>query len=291
MQYIKNQFLQVGVKSTGAELCSIRSFKTQQEYMWDAQPAIWGNHAPVLFPIVGGLKNGEYLHEGQAYPLPRHGFIRYNTQVQLRDQTDSSLTYGLSDNHDTRKVYPFAFDFVVQFRLEDSRLTVRHEVHNRDEKMMYFSLGAHPAFKCPMHEEEAYSDYYLAFGEVENEHTWLLNSEGLIAEEGPLIMDNTDTLPLRPNMFDNDALIFKSIRSRSVSLKSHKSPQEVKVSFEGWPYLGIWSKPKAPFVCIEPWLGIADHADTDQQLSTKFGILSLDPGQSFEAAYTIDIIE
>ncbi|MEM6347936.1 MAG: aldose 1-epimerase family protein [Bacteroidota bacterium] len=291
MQYIKSHLLQVGVQSTGAELSSIRSLQTQQEYMWDAQPAIWGNHAPVLFPIVGGLKNGEYIHDGQTYPLPRHGFIRYNTQVELRAQTESKLTYGLSNNLDTEKVYPFKFDFVVHFELFDNKLTISHEVHNRDEKEMYFSLGAHPAFKCPLHEDETYADYYLEFAEVETEKTWLLDRNGLIETEGPLMLDHTKVLPLTPNMFDNDALIFKTMRSRRVSLKSHKSEQILTVHYEGWPYLGIWSKPKAPFVCIEPWLGIADHADTDQQLSTKFGILSLAPGQSFEAQYTIEITE
>ncbi|MFK7924032.1 MAG: aldose 1-epimerase family protein [Bacteroidia bacterium] len=291
MQYIKNQLLQIGVQSTGAELSSIRSFKTQQEYMWDAQPAIWGNHAPVLFPIVGGLKNGEYHYEGKSYPLPRHGFIRYNTQVELRSQTENRLTYGLSNNHDTQKVYPFAFDFVIQFELIDNRLTVKHEVHNLDDKPIFFSLGAHPAFRCPLHEDEAYSDYYLEFDEVENEKTWLLDRAGLISEEGPLVLDNTNILPLRPNMFDNDALIFKSMRSRRVSLKSHKSDQALTVSYEGWPYLGVWSKPKAPFVCIEPWLGIADHSDTDQKIETKFGILTLAPGDTFKAQYSIEISE
>jgi galactose mutarotase-like enzyme len=291
MNLIKNEYLQVGVKSTGAELCSIKSPKTGLEYLWQADPKVWGNHAPVLFPIVGGLKNGKYLHQGQSYAMPKHGIVRYNEQVQLREQSPDSLLFSLQSNEQSRIQYPFEFAFWIEFRLWENQLTISHRVQNEGSETMYFSLGAHPAFACPRREGEVYEDYYLEFSQEEQLRTWMLDDEGLIAEEGALMLDHARTLPLHQHLFDHDALIFKNQRSDSVSLKSNKSSEVLTVHFVGWPYLGIWAKPAAPFVCIEPWYGIADGAGTDQQLANKEGIMLLPSGEAFEASYRIEVEE
>lgn len=259
--------------------------------MWQADPRYWANHAPVLFPIVGGLKNNTYFHQGKAYSLPRHGFIRYNEKITLRHSSTNHLTFGLSHDSESLLVYPFPFDFEIRFSLAGNRITVSHHVHNVGEEMMYFSLGGHPAFACPLHSHESYEDYYLEFDQQETARTWVLDDHGQIEKEGPLMMKNSDILPLHSHLFDKDALIFKELNSRTVQLKSKQSSQVLTLRYDRWPYLGIWAKPQAPFVCIEPWLGLADHSDTDQVLQNKFGILTLEPGGKFEAAYEIEIGE
>ena len=154
---------------------------------------------------------------------------------------------------------------------------------------MWFSVGAHPAFRCPLHDEEKYEDYYLEFDQNETDHTWLLNDQGLIEQEGATLLKNSNILPLHRHLFDDDALIFKHLKSSRISLKSNKSPQILTVEYEGWPYMGIWAKPAAPYVCIEPWQGIADHADHDQEISHKEGIMSLESGGNYETSYVIKI--
>ncbi len=291
MHTISNSFLQISVNSTGAELCSLISLASGKEYMWNADPAFWANFAPVLFPIVGGLKDGTYFHEGSEYSLPKHGFIRYNEQVALVKQTTNSLTFGLKYDEKSLLIYPFKFEFFITFLLDGNVLTISHKVLNHGTTDMLFSLGGHPAFRCPLHEGEVYSDYFLEFEQAELARTWDLNSSGEIAEEGRVVLDNSAILPLDDHLFDHDALIFKSLKSRAVHLKSHKSSQVLTMRYDGWPYFGVWAKPGAPFVCLEPWLGIADSADHDQQLAHKEAIQTLAAGGTFEAAYSVEIQE
>jgi galactose mutarotase-like enzyme len=162
---------------------------------------------------------------------------------------------------------------------------------NLDDKTIYFHLGGHPGFKCPINEGENYSDYYLEFEHEENAATTLLSANGLISDDTKQILNNTNILPFTPNLFDNDALIFKDLKSRKVSLKSHKSNQILTVKFPDFNYLGIWAKPNAPFVCIEPWLGIADHENTDGDFLKKDKLISLVESEVFEAEYIVEIVE
>lgn len=286
---IENDFLVVGVKTTGAELCQLTHKASGKEYMWQADPAFWANHAPVLFPIVGGLKDGTYFFEGKAYQLPKHGIVRYNETVVLSHQTADQLTFTLQSSEQSLTQYPFQFQLNISFRLTEKGLSVIHEVINQDSKTMYFSLGGHPAFNCPLHAGEKYEDYYIEFEHTETLSTWLLDETGLVGQEGPRMLDQQQVLRLHEHIFDQDALIFKAHTSNKVSLKSDRSTQVLSVAYEGWPYLGLWAKPGAPYVCIEPWLGIADAHDTTQQLTEKEGILSLEAGGSFTAAYHIEI--
>ncbi|MEZ4830024.1 MAG: aldose 1-epimerase family protein [Bacteroidia bacterium] len=291
METIRNNVLEISVITEGAELCSIRSLATSREYMWEGNPEIWGSHAPVLFPIVGTLKDQTYFHNGKAYELPRHGFFRRNAKVTLLEKSSAHLTFGLKSDPESLSVYPFDFEAKIIFSLDGNKIRVTHNVKNTGTGEMLFSIGGHPAFKCPLNEGETYEDYQLIFEKEEFLHTWDLNEGGIIEKEGRLVMDHSNILPLHKNLFDHDALIFKYPVSNSVSLAHHTQGVVVKVDFTGWPYLGIWAKPQAPFVCIEPWLGIADSADTDQQLSQKEGILSLAEGKVFEATFSIEIVQ
>ncbi|REA59719.1 aldose 1-epimerase family protein [Dyadobacter luteus] len=288
---IKNGKLSIAVNETGAELCNIKSAATGKEFMWSGDPAIWGSTSPVLFPAIGAVKNGFVKYKGSEYKIPRHGFVRNNTNVELVGQTEESLSFGLTDDEELLKIYPFPFSFQITYKLKGNKIEVSHKITNRGTDVMLFSLGAHPAFKCPINEQEDYEDYYLEFEHPETASTWLLASDGLVGTDTKQILDQTNILPLTHSLFDNDALIFKNLKSRKVALKSKNTTESVIVTYQDFNYLGIWAKPNGDFVCIEPWLGIADSANANQQLEDKEGILSLQAGGTFEASYTIEITE
>lgn len=292
MKYtIQNDQLRVSVLEKGAELCSIQSVEKGTEYMWQADPNIWGSHAPNLFPVIGCLKDNGFIHEGSEYAMTKHGFIRNNTHVKLLEQSENKLSFILSSNQETRKIYPFEFEFKTHFVLESNQVKVIHEIINTGENEMLFHLGGHPAFNCQLKSDEEYADYYLEFEQNESVNTWNLSDDGLIASEGKRILDNSKQIDLHPEIFANDALILKNLNSSAVSLKCKKSNFELKFMFKDFPYLGLWAKPNAPYVCIEPWIGLADNANTNREFSTKELIQKLQPNNSFTAEYSIEITE
>ncbi len=287
----KNSKIEIAVRQPGAELSSIKSLKSGIEYMWGCDPDIWNSTAPILFPIVGGLKDDSYIWKGEKYSLKKHGFIRDNPQLQLTGITADSLSFGMSSNKDTHKMYPFDFEFSIHFILEETKVRVIHQITNTGNTPLYFSLGGHPGFKCPIHFDENYEDYYLEFETPENSSTWLLHENGTVLDETTPVFDNSNKIPLTHELFSKDALIFKDLKSRKVTLRSKKSKEALSVSFEDFPFLGIWAKTNGDFVCIEPWLGIADKWNTDQKLEKKEGILQLAAGELFEAEYIVEIHE
>jgi galactose mutarotase-like enzyme len=287
---LENEFLKIGVNPIGAEINSIFSKGSSIEYCWQGNPDIWGSTAPVLFPIIGCLKNERYYFEGKHYTIPKHGFIRNNKNLQFEQPSENTIAYSLKYNEESLKNYPFKFEFIIRFILIENVIHVEHEVINHsgtDE--MYFSLGGHPAFKCPINEREKYEDYYLEFEKEENVNTWEVLPSGLINSVTQPLLDSTSILNLHKNLFDNDALILKEHNSKRVSLKSKKSNNCVTVEYKDFPYLGLWAKPGADFICIEPWLGISDTHDTDQNFKTKEGILKLGVRSHYRASYSIII--
>lgn len=292
MKYsIQNEFLKIEVLEKGAELCSIKSVSSDQEFMWQADPGIWGSHAPNLFPVIGCLKENGFIHKGKEYPMPKHGFIRNNENIQLHSKSENELCFVLKSNENTRKVYPFEFEFYIHYILDGSKLQVKHDVINTNQNKLFFCLGGHPAFACPLKEGEKYSDYYLEFEQNETANTWLIVDNGLIGQKGKLILEKNNRIELTPDLFANDALIFKNLKSSFVQLKSKNSNFSLKISLDDFPYLGLWAKPNAPYVCIEPWIGIADSYDSNREFSEKEIIQSLDPEKTFSATYTIKITE
>lgn len=289
--YLENALFKVGIKKVGAELCSFKSKPSGIEYIWQGDAKIWGSHAPVLFPIVGGLKNDTYHFQGKEYSLPRHGFIRKNDQLEVVNHTDTELLLQLFSNAATRKAYPFEFVFQIKFQIIHNKLLITHLIKNSDHQDLYFSLGAHPAFNCPLLPGEKYEDYQLLFEEKEHVNTWNLDAAGQILEEGAIIMNHTDTIHLHKDLFKQDALIFKRLKSRRVVLAHQEKGDKIAVEFSNFNSLGLWAKPGAPFVCIEPWLGYADASNSNQQLKEKEGILCLAPQKAFKAAYSIEIFD
>ena len=292
MHSIKNSKIKISVKNTGAELCEISSIKNKTNFMWDANPNIWGSFAPNLFPVIGALKDGGYIYENKIYTLPKHGFIRNNNAVTCIEKTSNSLTFGLRYSDDLLNIYPFKFDFTLSYVLKDNVIELIHTIKNLDDKIMYFSLGGHPAFKCPVYKDENYDDYTLEFEHKENSKTHLINMEnGLISPKTKTIFNDTNILPLKHELFNDDALIFKDLKSKKATLKSKTHGNILSVTYNDFPYLGIWAKPDGDYVCIEPWLGIADNENTNQNIKEKEGILTLEAGKTFKASYSIEIDE
>jgi galactose mutarotase-like enzyme len=243
-----------------------------------------------LFPIIGALKDDTYFFDNKAYQLPKHGFIRHNQDIVLHEETKNSLTFKLVSNETLLAKYPFHFEFLITYVLTDNTLEVKHTVKNTGDKTMYFSLGGHPAFKCPVFDDENYDDYFLEFEVEENSKRHLINMDnGLISNKSESVFKNSNKLPLTHGLFNKDALVFKDTKSRKITLTSQKNGAILSVNFKGFPYLGIWAKPTGDFVCIEPWLGIADSETTNQKLTEKEGILSLEANKTFQASYYIEI--
>ena len=286
---IENEFLKITIKETGAELSSIVNKENDKEYIWQADPEIWGSHAPNLFPIIGVLKDGKYTFEGETFEIPKHGFIRHNDSIRLKERSENQLVFELIYSEETLKMYPFRFDFRIAFTLNRKSLEVSHHIINLDKKPIYFSVGGHPAFNILHFEKEKIENYFLQFEQKMNLETFILNDDGLVSSRTESILNNKNKIQLTEDIFNKDALIFKNIKSKKVDLISDKNGKILSVQYQDFKNLGIWAKPGAPYVCIEPWLGIADVEGTDQNLKNKEGIIKLEPENEFNAAYTITI--
>ena len=286
---LENEFLKITVQETGAELCSIINKENNKEYIWQADPEIWASHAPNLFPIIGVIKDSKYFYEGKEYSVPKHGFIRHNENIRLKEKTEHQLVFELLYSEETLEMYPFKFDFRIAFTLRDKKIEVNHHIINLDEKPIYFSVGGHPAFNIQLFENEKIEDYSLEFDHKLNLSTHLLNEEGLVSSRTRKVLDQENKIGLTPHIFDNDALIFKDIQSKKVDLISEKNGKILNVEYRDFKNLGIWAKPGAAYVCIEPWLGIADLESTDQNIKNKDGIIKLEAKNEFNADYSISI--
>lgn len=288
MYEISSDTLSVKISDAGAELQSIFLKEAAIEYMWNADPAFWSKKSPVLFPIVGGLKNNSYTYLGETYHLPRHGFAREKIFTP-KNHTANSIRFDLASSEETLKLYPFHFLFSIIYTVTENRLSVQYLVHNTDETTLYFSVGAHPAFAIPLLKGNSYTDYYLSFNKKESLVKWPLSPEGLIKKEPVRLLESAESLALAKELFYGDALVFKQLRSDTISIRNHQNNHGLSVSFPGFPYMGIWSAKNADFVCIEPWCGIADSVDTTGELVLKEGINALLPGEIFDRSWQIEV--
>jgi galactose mutarotase-like enzyme len=288
MAVLENEFLRVNISTKGAQLTSIFNKATQTEHLWQADPQIWGYHAPNLFPIVGGLIGNELLVDGKAYSMARHGFARQSEFIML-ESDDMHVVYSLPNSEKTLQVYPYHFDFQLLYTLIDNALRVTYKLISHDKKTIYFSVGGHPAFNVPFNPGETYEDYYLEFELDEELESHQLSADGFFTGETHPVKETKKRLYLTRDLFKNDALVFKNLRSREVCIKSDKHDQSVSIEFPHFNYLGIWSKDGADFVCVEPWLGCADTVGKQVDISRKEDIQKLSPGHVFEAAFFISI--
>ena len=292
LQVIENDFLKISSSTHGGELHSIKSKKSNTEYLWNGNPDFWKYHAPILFPIVGKVKDGKYKVDGKTYELPQHGLARVR-DFSLKTCEDNKVTYELIYSEDTLKVYPYKFSLCISYELIDNNLKVSYKVTNLDDKTIYFSIGAHPGFMCPLKDNESLNDYYFEFNKKETADLMTLDmSVGLISHNTIPYLNNENIIPLHKELFKNDALIFKNLDSNLISIKSKNHNQSLSMDFTGFPYMGLWAIPTGcPFVCIEPWFGHADFVDFNGELKDKAGIQSLEIGEEFNCSYSIIVTE
>ncbi|QMU29446.1 aldose 1-epimerase family protein [Adhaeribacter radiodurans] len=290
MHTLQNNTYQISVQEHGAELCSFKNTQTNLEYIWQADPAIWARHAPVLFPMVGKLKNNQYTYQGKSYTLPQHGFAR-DQSFTLESKTENSLTFRLNQSEVTLANYPFDFGLFISYRLAENALTISYRVENPRKDSLYFSLGAHPGFNCPLLPDEKFSDYYLKFEQPETLERYLLNNGLQNGQTEPVPLENDNQLPLTYKLFtEKDAIVLKNLRSEKISLRSKNHDHGLDFTFKGYPYLGIWTKGQdAPFICLEPWHGIADSINSSGELTEKEGIITLPPNEVFTCEYIIAV--
>lgn len=288
---LENGRLSITVNQVGAELSSLIALDSGKEYIWEGDPEIWGSTAPVLFPIIGMLKDGKTLIDGQEYRIPKHGMVRNNADIELLQRSENHLTFRMHWNEETLQVYPYKFEFLITYRLRNEHVIVYHEVVNHDEKPIYFHLGGHPAFRVPFFEHEQYSDYFLRFEHEESSQRYSVMPGGTIGSDTrPVPWKDGNILPLTHDLFAQDALVFKDLNSRSVILESAINGPILKLDYAGWTHLGIWAKPNGNFVCIEPWIGLADAHDSDGQFKSKEGLVALAPSQVYEMSYDIKVL-
>jgi galactose mutarotase-like enzyme len=288
MQALSNEVLTIKINPKGAELTSIFNHETGLEYLWNGDPAFWPKQSPVLFPIVGGLRNGTYNYNGKSYQMGRHGFTR-DFEFEITHSTATSVTFTLTQNEKTVEQYPFNFSFSVTYSINKNILTCSYSVTNTGNEIMYFSCGAHPAFNIPLTSDTTYTDWYLKFSSVENTPKWVLSKNGLIDNEPIACLENTQQLPLSKPLFYGDALIFKSLKSDAITIQSDKSTHGLTLNAAGFPYYGIWAFKDANFVCLEPWFGLNDTEASTGELDKKEGILSLAPNENWTKSWTAEM--
>lgn len=290
MRYVlENEVLRVEVDSFGAELRSVKSKETGEEYMWQADPAFWGRTSPVLFPFVGSLKNKQFKFQGNTYPMGQHGFAR-DMEHRLTEQTDSGIWFELLSNEETLKKYPMNFKLCIGYQLEDNQVKVLWRVENPFDTILHFSIGAHPAFNCPFYGEENKEGYSLYFGGVDEIH-----HHGNTSDTGLAVMEEDIVIPLKDNrveisedFFDRCTYMVEGRQTKEVGIVDPKGRKYITVTFD-MPLFAIWSpeKKNAPFVCIEPWCGRCDATDFDGELEERVHGNTLLPDEKFETEYVM----
>ena len=280
--------LKIQTKKSGAELTSIqyngKEMLFQGAKVLDSNGNIyWKRQAPILFPIVGQLKNSQTQIEDKIYEMSQHGFAR-DMDFEEISKTENKHHYLLEYNEETLKKYPYKFELHVIYEIIGDTLTVAYKVKNIDDKKIYFGLGGHPAFNC----DYSNGEYEISFSENEDKIEFLKLKNGLIDTEKAQNILQDNKIYLKEDTFDNDAVIMKNLKSNKVVLQNHETNQKIlEFDFTGFPYLALWSKKGAPFVCIEPWQNTADRIDSTQIYKDKENIIELPQDNEFECKYSI----
>ena len=279
MIILNNGILKVEIAETGAEIRRVTV--CGEDAFYDGNPEIWSGVAPVLFPICGGLKNDTYTLNGKSYTIPKHGFAR-KSLFEVEDAWATGAVFLLRDNADTLKAFPWSFELRIKYTLSGSCINVEYDVFNKSDSKMYMSIGSHEAYSCP----EGIEDYDIIFEKKETLKAFKVVGTSL-SREYDIMLNCGDTLPLYNKYFDIDALVFSDIKSRFVTLKNRKTGRSISVSFDGCNYLLLWTKPEAPYICIEPWAGIPSFLDEGSEISQKEGINAVEPNGHFTLSHKI----
>lgn len=280
---LKNNSVSIAVKQYGAELSSFKSEDSNIEYLWQGNPDVWYGQSPVLFPIVGTLLDNKYKVDGKEYEMFRHGIAR-KRDFELKEQGEDYITLTQKWNDESLERYPFKYVLDIEFRLCGKKLTVTHTVKNEGDGAMYFSIGAHPGFNCKIGDR-------LEFAEPEKLVCEKIDTDSILDGKHYPTLDNETTIVITKDIFEGDALVLSGMKSDTVYLKSDFRPQYIKFNFGKAPVLGIWAKPGAEYVCIEPWYGVNDSREVKKDFSEKRLIQKIEPGEEFVFPWSAEIIE
>lgn len=289
MRTITNDYLTVQIGEKGAQLYSIQD-KDDHEYLWQGDPKYWSDRAPNLFPYIARLTEGKYTLNGITYEMDIHGFAK-DTVFDVEQVSESEIIFTIRDTEETRKQYPYAFEFRIIYKLEAQKLILNYYVKNDSTELMYFGVGAHPGFCVPMESGLEFNDYYLEFNHetpvkrVGFSEDCFINGEDKVFE-----LKDGVKLPLHHDMFDDDAIVLVDM-AKTVTLKSDKDNRAVCVTYPDMDYLGLWHRPKtdAPYICIEPWSSLPSRKNVIEDLATQPSLLSLEAGEEYRNQITITI--
>ena len=284
---LRSANLSAEIDPAGAQL-SVLQDVAGRDLLWDGNPAVWNGRAPLLFPIVGMLAGGTYRMGSKAYALSRHGFAR-GRMFEVVEATSRAALLRLGADTASLKVYPFRFELDVQFELSDASLSITTAVRNRGDGLLPASFGYHPAFRWPLPFGQDRAAHFIEFETDEPAPIRRLNSQGLLAAAYQPTPVRNRRLALTDDLFTNDVIIFDQFRSRSVTYGAEQGPR-LKVSFPDAPYLGVWTKPGAQFVCIEPWHGVSDPEGFTGDFTSKPGVFVVPAGSAMRIEMTVSVL-
>lgn len=287
MHILENEFVKIEVSPVGAELQSLYSKKTQTEYLWQPGHDVWNHHSMLLFPNPGRIAGDRSIIGGKIYPATMHGFANDMT-FAVADTGENHICMELRDSSATRRYFPYAFRLQVAFTLEKDTVKQTFRVINEDDKTVFFSLGAHPGFYCPIDLSDHAEDYALEFDTPQRIGEFALQENTrLRTGEKTAFLDGGREVALHDHFFDRGPYLLDGVRAKTVTLRSRKSGRFVEMGIEGFPYLCLWGVPtRLSLVCIEPWCGTSDRVDTDHVWETREGIESVEVGKIFERTIT-----
>lgn len=287
---LKSQELTVKIDSCGARLVSLVD-REGRERMWRRDKEVWGDCAPVLFPIVGRSRNGIITVDGKDYPMPKHGLVR-NAEFKTVEQDASGVTLCVCSNEKTRESYPYDYEFQVAFRLEGDCLTTTYTAKNTGTETMYYAVGGHPAFACPLEAGERFEDWRLKF--ERDEPLWsnqISAEESICASTKAQIPTQNGEVWLNRDLFAVDAMIFEELASKRVKLYSAKSGHGVEMDYTDYPTFAVWTlpRPEAAYVCLEPWQGMGFRDNEGTELKKRAGVLPMEPGDARSYTFSIRV--
>ncbi len=286
---LENPKIKITASTHGAELHSITGKKDDTEYLWNRNYKYWKYSSPHLFPIVGKAIDSKYRVGENVYELPAHGIARIS-EFELIEKTDSSITFRLNYSDESLKVYPYKFTFEVTHTIKDNSVITAYKVINLDNKEIYFCIGGHPAFMCPIEVEDRLEDCYLEFNKNETISALTVNDEAYFLHNRKDILNKSNIINLSKDLFKDGLLAFDNLKSNKVSIRSKNNNKALTVDFGEFKYMAIWAPEKgAPFICIEPWFGHADYVDFHGEFKEKEGIIKLKEGKEFSSTYKIYI--
>ena len=282
---LENNNLKAVISAQGAELQSLYGKKNATEYLWQGNPDFWRRRAPHLFPIIGGLKDGYFLYDTQKYEMSNHGFAR-DSRFEVKYPSLKKAVFTLEEE---KSNYPFRYRFTVTYALKGNKLKVTYRVKNTDKRKIYFSVGGHPAFACPIDRTLKYTDYFIEFEKTESGEMPLIVND--VVDGTRYFPIRNKKIPLMNSLFSQDALIFDSPASKKFRLRSTKDSRQIEMKIKNFDMMAFWSKAKegADFICFEPWCGIDDRAECNHCLESKWKIHCLKPGKTFKCSYTITV--